>query len=408
MNSFLLIAWLAALGPAAPPRTFVEHTERFKVGPNVTSIVAADLNGDGLPEIVTSDRGRLADPREERPALDQLSYLVAKGDLIYEPQPQLRTGFGPYAIVVANIDALKAPDLVVANFMASRNRDITLLRNIGNHFFEPAHFAVPDEPLDYTKMRDGDAQPIFTTPGITSVIIHDVNRDGYRDAIATGWCSNVLLFFPGTPETYFGAPVMIPAPGGPRDVKGGDFDRDGNIDLVTAMYSSNEIALWKGDGTGDFTEVTRFASRGKLPQKVLLEDMNSDGKLDIIVSHCHADDSIVIFYGEGGFAFGLSQEILLGEERRAIEYEIRDIVTGDFNGDGKPDLAAACYTAKQVVVLINDTGHSQPTQSFRREVYDYEDGSPRALCVGDFNRDSRVDLGVALWHVNKVSLLLGR
>ena len=145
MRRMLAVALLFPMTTFA--QTFVQQTKWYKVGPNPTSIAAGDLNGDGLPEIVTSDRGRLADPREERPAEAHLSVLRAKEALVYEFLPQLRTGFGPYEVVIANIDALKAKDIVVANFMASRDRDLTLLRNIGEDLFEPSHFTLDDETL---------------------------------------------------------------------------------------------------------------------------------------------------------------------------------------------------------------------------------------------------------------------
>lgn len=389
-------------------QTFTLHSKRIKVGPNVTAVIAIDLDGDGLPEIVTADRGRMADPREERPAQDQLSYLVAKGNLAYEAQPQLRTGFAPYAIVAADIDLSGSPDLIVANFLDTRGRDITLFRNIGNHLFEPVHFAASSRHLRYSRMRDGDNQPVFTVPGLTSLVAADFNRDGRRDLVVTGWSSDILLYFPGQAERYFGDPRVFDIPGGPRDVKTADFDGDGHLDLAIILYSSNEIALWRGDGRGDFGEATRFPSRGRLPNKIEIADVNSDGKRDLVVSHCHADDSIVIFYGDGGFEFPMSREIQLGTKRGAIEFEIRDLIADDLDGDGKTDLAAACYAANAVIVLINTSRDDRPPQNFRKETYAFTDGKPRALCRGDLNQDDKADLIVALWEENTIAFLLGK
>lgn len=409
-GGMILVAALAGfvVCGASFAETFRKHPKSFRVGPNATAIVAADLNGDGHPEIITSDRGPLSDPREERPAHDQISYLIATDNLVYEAQPQLRSGFGPYTLVVANIDGLKAPDILVGNFMATRNRDLTLLRNIGSGLFEPVHFSVRDEDLRYMRMLDGDNVPIFTTPGITSLAVADVNQDGYRDVIATGWSSDVLIFFPGAESGYFGEASLTKAPGGPRDVATADFDRDGNVDLVTAMYSSNEIALWKGDGKGAFYEAARFPSRGALPQKIVVADVNGDRKKDLIVSHCHGDDSIVIFYGDGGFRFGMSQEYMLGEDRRKLEYEIRDIAVADFNRDGYADFALACHSSKEVIVLMNESKSRSIPQKFALESYSFSKGNPRAVCVADFNSDNKLDLGVVLWDVNSVSILLGK
>lgn len=389
-------------------QTFDQQKKWYKVGPNPTSIAAGDLNGDGLPEIVTSDRGRLSDPREERPAEANLSVLRAKESLVYEFLPQLRTGFGPYEVVIANIDALKAKDIVVVNFMATRNRDLTLLRNIGQDLFEPTHFALDDETLEYYRPRDGDGVPIFTVPGFTSLTVRDIDGDGYRDAIATGWSSDIIAYFPGHPERYFGDPVVFPCPGGPRDLDIADLDGDGTLDLAVACYASDEIALFSGDGKGNFVETTRFASRGKLPLKIGVRDLNGDRKGDIVVAHAHADDSVVIFYGDEEHAFSLSQEVLLDPDRRSIGYGIRDLLIGDFNGDGKSDLALACSQARQVVVLLNESEGTAPPVRFSRESYRFEGARPRALCIEDFNGDDLPDLAVALWDANAVALLLGK
>ncbi len=402
---FLCVVGVCATSDA---QVFRKHSKWLTVGPNPTAIVAVDLDGDELPEIVTADRGRLVNPRESRPAHDQLSYLAAKENLEYEPQPQLRTGFGPYCLAVANLDELRAPDIVVGSFLASRQRDVTLFRNIGDRLFEPHHFTVDDERLAYTQRLDGDGSPVYTTPGITALAVRDINRDGYRDIIATGWSSDVIVYMQGAIEWYFERPELIEAKGGPRDIAVADFDGDGWDDFALAMYSSEQVALWKGDGEGGFEPVTRFSSRGRLPHRIRAADMNSDGEQDLVISHWAADDSIVIFYGESDFRFGSSREILLGSDREKVEAEIRDIAVGDLDGDGRPDIAAACYASNEVVVLMNRSKDTRLPQPFEEERHSYTNGKPRALCIADFNNDNKRDLGVALWEADRVALLLGK
>ncbi|MCX5769723.1 MAG: VCBS repeat-containing protein, partial [Candidatus Hydrogenedentes bacterium] len=403
----LFLTILALISISARAQTFTEHSKTYQVGPNPNAIAAADLNDDGIPDLVTANTGELNDPRQERPANDELSLLLSSAPLEYVVQPPLKTDFGPYALAVANVDGKQAPDIVAASFLATYNRDITLFRSMGGGLFEPTSFTVPDDTLPYNRMLDGDNEPVFTKPGITSIILPDINKDGFRDIIATAWSSDALIYIPGEDATWFGKPQFTLAASGPRDVAAADFDNDKNLDLAVALYTSGEVGLWKGNGEGVFEPITRFSSRGKLPTTIRLADLNGDDKIDIIVSHCHTDDSIVIFYGDGGFSFSVSQEILLGEQRNVLEHEIRDLVVQDLNADGHTDIAAACYGSKKVILLINSSSGSSVPQTFSRETYPFDSGRPRTLCAADFNKDGAIDIAAALWDANAVALLLG-
>ena len=244
------------------------------------------------------------------------------------------------------------------------------------------------------------------------MVVRDFNRDEYRDVIATGWSSDVLVYFPGHATAYFEEPRFIAAPGGPRDIQAADLDGDGAADLVTVMYATGEIVLWKGDGQGNFEEADRFLSRGALPHKVRVADVNNDGKLDLVVSDCHTYDSVAIYYGTGGFQFDVCQEVVLGVSRSVLEHEIRDLALDDFNQDGRLDMALACFASGRVFVLTNTSADKAIPQAFSKSAYEFESGGktgkPRALCVEDFDADGLKDIAVALWDANSIALLLGR
>jgi hypothetical protein len=406
----VLLGLAIAFAQMARADIFLGKPRLYQVGYNPSFIVAQDLNDDGWPEIITADRGVMSNPREERPANDELSLLIAQGNMNYvQLHPSLKTGFAPYAIAVANVDNLKYPDIIVANFIGGKHRDISVFLNKQQeNIFTPLEFTVPFEGLTYHRQVDGDGAPVFGSPGLTALVVQDVNHDTFRDCIATGWSSDVLAVFPGTADSVFGPPHLIPAPGAPRDLQLADFDHDGNLDIVAVMYATNEVAFWRGDGKGNFAEVQRFPTRGRLPTRVKVADMNHDGIPDLVISHCHNDDSIVIFFGDGGFQFSVSQEIPLGETHDVLEHDIRDIVVEDFNGDGRPDIAAACFASKKVIVLLNESGDGAHKIRFTREEYLFDQGRPRAICTADFDKNGRPDLGVALWDADSIALLLNK
>lgn len=398
------------LAPAADAQLFRGRSRLFQVGPNPCSVVARDLNDDGLPEIVTADRGELADLREQRPANDELSLLIAQpGGSYVKHNPSLKTDFGPYDVAIANIDALKWPDIVVVNFHAVRHQDVMLFLNLKQEgIFNPVPFKVPDEGLGYFRHVDGEGEPLYSKPGLSALIIQDINRDGLRDLVATGYSSDVLVYLPGHADTYFDeSQIKIsPATGGPCSLQLADFDRDGEADVAAAMKASGQIAVFRGDGQGSFLEKTRFPACGNLPNRLKLGDVNGDGITDIAVSHDDTDDSIAIFYGDGNFKFTIAQQVELGEDLQVLEHGIRDFVLEDLNGDGRLDIAAACHASGKVILFINTSQDNSRVQSFTRETYSFEEGRPAALCAADVNGDTRPDLVVALWQANAVCILM--
>lgn len=406
----LLAALCATPGvPAAEKarRQFSIHPRTVAAGPNPCAIACRDLNDDGIPDIVTADRGVLADPRDERPANDELSVFIADKPFSYIRQtPTLKCGFGPYSVALANVDGLKWPDIIVASFHAVRHRDITVFLNIKPEgVFKPVTFKIAEENLPYERHKDGEDVPLFTKPGLTSVHVQDMDADGLRDLLATAWSSDAVILMRGHAEQYFSEPHFFPVPGGPSSLCVADFNGDGAPDFAVTCRAADQIAVWLGDGKGGFSEHSRFPSRGTHPSVVRAADMNGDGVPDIAVGHSYTEDSVVLFFGDGTGSFATSQEISLGADRRVLEKEIRDVIADDFNGDGRMDLAAACFASGEVAVLLNASAADTVPLKFTRETHVFREGKPRALASADLDGNETRDIAVALWEINAVGFL---
>ena len=133
---------------------------------------------------------------------------------------------------------------------------------------------------------------------------------------------------------------------------------------------------------------------GLAPISVAVGDFNGDGKPDLAVANIQSDN-VSVLIGSGGGTFETAVNYGTGSGPQAV-------VAGDFNGDGKLDLAVANVSSNNVSVLIgkgDGTFHSAVNYAVAND--------PGSIVVGDFNHDGKLDLVVANYQTNNVSVLLG-
>ena len=156
-----------------------------------------------------------------------------------------------------------------------------------------------------------------------------------------GGTSNVVFFEITPTSTSIGLSGLnsFTAGSGPSLMAVGDFNGDGKPDLAVANEGSNNVSILLGDGHGGFQTHIDYPT-GPEPSSVAIGDFNRDGKLDLAVADQNCANSTC---GPG------SVSILLGKGdgtfEPAVEYSTGtgtySIAVGDFNGDGKLDLAVA-------------------------------------------------------------------
>ncbi len=199
-----------------------------------------------------------------------------------------------------------------------------------------------------------------------------------------GGTSNVAFFQIASPlpTVVFGAPIDTGAVG--FSVVVADFNGDGKLDLATTgVDSQNNPTLYIQMGNGDGTFHSPVAYPIYFPPiitaQIVTGDFNGDGKLDLV-----AGLSVLLGNGDGTFRLGgtlPSQYQGVGE----------DIVAGDFNGDGKLDLAALEDSYYLFVMLGNGDGTFEALPPIQV-------GSPMQsafdLAAADFNGDGVLDLAV--------------
>lgn len=373
-------------------------------------ISSADLNGDGLHDLIMPCRGELLSPTLARPANDQLTVYLNPGQNGTWKRHDFQVGFGPYHSATADLDGDGRPDVVVPNYQSNDGRDLAILYGAKNRdaLFEPTQFmslGSPDLINEYS--LDERGQPNYPTPGLTSAMITDVNRDGRPDIIAVSYQSNVFFVLINEGNRRFRA-VRYPqqaAPydqqlGGPRDIAVADYNGDGTDDLAFTMYESNLVEIWTGNGKGRFTPWRRMPSFGRIPYHLKAGDLDGDGRQDVVVGNRGNSDNVVVLRNlVDRFSYDGSFSPKTAKRGETTADEIRDVALADLNGDGILDLVATARESNKVV-FWRGTGKTGFNQAFTdMRVAEFPGKRPRGVVtIGD-------KIAVIFYHTSEVAIM---
>ncbi len=225
----------------------------------------------------------------------------------------------------------------------------------------------------------------------------DFRHNGKTDVAVVNFSSNDVSVSLGNGDGIFQPAVNYAVGKSPVAIGVGDFNGDGKFDIVTVNLTDNNVSVLLGNGDGTFqaaknTLVANFAN----PRGLAVGDFNGDGKLDVAVSLSGSFYKTVrIMAGNGDGTFSLGSNVAAGSLPEFM-------IAGDFNGDGALDFAVADYGSNIITVALNNGSGSFPV------THTYTVGStPSSIAVGDFNRDGKVDLALANFNDNNISVLRG-
>ncbi|MFN0107260.1 MAG: FG-GAP-like repeat-containing protein, partial [Blastocatellia bacterium] len=297
------------------------------------------------------------------------------------PGSPVNVGLGPESAAIGDFNLDGKPDLAVAN--AGSNSVTILLGNGSGGFTQPA------------------GSPFSTGNHPSSVAVGDFNLDGKPDLAVSNIGSNNVTILLGNGSGGFiqaaGSPVTVG--NSPASVSTGDFNLDGKTDLAVANVSSGNITVLLGNGSGGFTQaagspIGAFAA----PLYVTVGDFNLDGKPDLASLNSNSNSvAILLGNGGGGFIQTPGTQISVGNSPRSM-------VVGDFNLDGKPDLAVVNSGPNNITILLGN-GSGGLTQAAGSPV---STGTfPSSVTAGDFNLDGKPDLAVANFGSANVTILQG-
>ena len=326
---------------------------------------AADLNGDGRGDLVVPVGGDNA-----------VGVFLNSADGGFQPAVEYAAGAAPVAVAAGDFNGDGKADVVTANSGAN---SVSILLGNGDGTLRP-------------KIDLGlNAAPV-------SLVVGDFNGDGKADvAVATEDRGNdYVSLLKGNGDGTFQPPITIVSDSAPRftpllsplsNIAAGDFNGDGQLDLVLAnnkdefrnprggmFFFTGSASVLLGNGDGTFKPAKVFAVQTS-PRAVAVGDFNGDGHLDFAVANTESQ-TLSIFTGTGDGNFSLPVTIPVGEPV--------SITAADFNADGHADLAVSSIITNTVTIFSGQA--AGPLQSTATYVMTGQISST------DLNGDGRADL----------------
>ena len=346
----------------------------YAAGTQPDGLAVGDFNRDGTDDLVAVN---FAD--------GTLSYVpgtaVPNPNLSFRQTLTYNAGTNSRAVAIGDFERNGNPDLLVAN---SGSNNVTLEHNLGSHngLFTPA------------------ATPIAVGTTPVAIASADLNHDGVLDFVTADSGSNTVTVMLGDGAGNFSAALGSPhtLAASPNSVAIGDLDHNGAPDLAVANGSNVSVLLGAGDGT--FSAPVNWPA-GPFASSVVMADFNKDGIMDLAVANAFNTGTVSVLLGNGSGTF-----------KPPVAYTLPgggpsawSLAVGDFNRDGNPDIAVADVSNNVIDILIGKGDGTFTTVVAGNLPPNILPSIAGGLAVGDFNHDGKPDLAVT--NGNQVSFLLG-
>jgi len=393
-------------------------------------VAVGDLNADGRPDIAAANSG------DNTVSVSLDTTAAGATTITLAPKVSFATGSGPHAVAIADVNGDGKPDLVVANQGGSTVS--VLLNTTAAGATTPSFAARVDialagggavavavgdlnadgkQDLAVAMSSSGMAEALINTtpvnsatpsfsisvlPSATSpegVVIGDLNGDGRPDVAVANQGSNVIsVMF----NTTVGASVSFAgevtfATSSPFALAIGDLNGDGKPDLATTSIGGNTATVLLNTTstnapTPTFAAAVSFAT-GTNPMSIAMVDLDGDGRPELVTAN-EGDSGSILRNTTAAFgspaSFAARFDVSVASTPTAV-------ASGDFNGDGKPDLAFAVWGSNGLITVRNTTNFAQHV--------DFAAGAnPHGLAVGDLDGDGKRDVVVANGTSNTISI----
>lgn len=374
-SSFLIAPTLAV--PAAP-----------------TSVAVGDLDGDGVADLVITQKGS-----------GKVTVLLGDGKGGFEPGVEYAAGAAPAHVLLKDLAGHGRLSIVVTDEATGA---IDVLRGNGDGTFRKAdaypaiahpvaiaagdfsgnervELAVASATGIALMASDGDGKfwlgsNIPLSHEAVAITAADLKGNGHRDLVAANADGTLTVLLNDGSGHFHALPAAKIASAPLTAIAAGDFRGDGRTDLAVTAGKTNQLIVLLGKGDGRFEPGVHYTV-GNSPAAVLVADLKGDGGSDLITVN-QAANTFSVLLGKRNGAFEPSIDFTAGNSPIAL-------AAADFNGDGRADLAILnAGDATISLPLGHGDGTFQAAPSYRSQL------EQKSIAAGDLRGTGRSDLVV--------------
>ena len=327
------------------------------VTPDPQALAVADLNNDGLADVIT-------------PSTSSNALIVSKAPVTYLPNHTaffdstqlLPVGQAPANVVAVDVNLDGYLDLVVPN---NNSDTLSVVLNNTQGGFRPEI-------------------PYATGNGPTWVQAGDMNGDGLSDLVVTHGLDASLGVYLGHGNGLFDAPQLAPTVAQPARVSVGDINGDAKLDLVVVGNSAT-VGIFYGAGDGNVVAQAGKTIPGSQAIAAMLVDVRHNGSPYLVALNNQEPWQLLVYPNLGGGVWGPALSSV-------ADYDPTTLALGDLNSDGYDDVVASSSENTVSQLLSDGRGGlllNSPNGPTPEDQGGYFNGR---LASGDLDHDGLLDV----------------
>jgi hypothetical protein len=321
-----------------------------------TELISDDFDQDGYLDIAITNK-KYNDESD-------VTVFLNKGDGTFYPAVHYLTDVGNEYLASGDLNEDGYPDIAVTNY--NSHTISVLLNKKDGTFLDAVHYPFGAFPF--------------------AIMVADIDKDGHNDLVFGNEANRSLVLMWGEGDGTFQDTSVFALPGSPNSIQLADLDNDQSLEVLVACNDAeNSISVFSkflGRGSASLTNYPSFGSRSNFPYAFKVAYINQDSILDLVACH-FISDSISVRYGNG--TGGLLAPFYFPFNGGAVGLDVLDL-----NGDAFADLVVANRDFNGYDVYL---GNANGTFDWAENTLAWV--NPSSVLAGDFNNDGKEDVALS-------------